>query len=77
MRILKKAAMLFALTKMEKESYRALGLDNPCEVVPNGVAGFKLVQEKFTWDKIVSKLVDVYVEGIDLFNSNLKLGHLG
>jgi len=34
--LMRQAASLIALTDAEVDSYRALGVDNPCEVVPNG-----------------------------------------
>lgn len=35
--ILRRATTLFALTPAEVESYRALGVQTPCRVVPNGI----------------------------------------
>jgi len=35
--MLRKATTLFALTSYEEESYRALGLNTPCKVIPNGI----------------------------------------
>jgi glycosyltransferase involved in cell wall biosynthesis len=35
--ILRKATTLFALTEAEIDSYRALGVETPCRVVPNGI----------------------------------------
>jgi glycosyltransferase involved in cell wall biosynthesis len=35
--IMRRAAMLFALTEAERESYRALGVQTPCRVIPNGI----------------------------------------
>jgi glycosyltransferase involved in cell wall biosynthesis len=36
-RILQRATTLFALTSAEIESYRALGVQTPCRVIPNGI----------------------------------------
>jgi len=36
-RIMRKAAMVFALTETERLSYRALGVHTPCRVIPNGI----------------------------------------
>jgi glycosyltransferase involved in cell wall biosynthesis len=35
--IMEKAAFLIALTEAEIESYRGLGIDTPCRIVPNGI----------------------------------------
>jgi len=35
--LLQKAATLIALTEAEVQSYRALGLETPCRIVPNGI----------------------------------------
>jgi glycosyltransferase involved in cell wall biosynthesis len=35
--ILRRATTLIALTNAEVESYRALGVDTPCRVIPNGI----------------------------------------
>jgi glycosyltransferase involved in cell wall biosynthesis len=35
--IMRRAAMLFALTESERGSYRALGVPTPCRVIPNGI----------------------------------------
>jgi len=35
--IMRKAAALIALTSAEQESYRALGVDTPCRIIPNGI----------------------------------------
>lgn len=35
--VMRKAATLIALTGAEEESYRALGVDTPCRVIPNGI----------------------------------------
>jgi glycosyltransferase involved in cell wall biosynthesis len=35
--IMKQATTLIALTEAERESFRALGVDTPCVVVPNGI----------------------------------------
>ena len=36
-RIMRQAAMLFALTEAERRSYRSLGVEAPCRVIPNGI----------------------------------------
>lgn len=35
--VLRHASILIGLTEYETESYRLLGLDTPCEVIPNGI----------------------------------------
>jgi glycosyltransferase involved in cell wall biosynthesis len=35
--VLRHASTLISLTEYETESYRLLGLDTPCEVIPNGI----------------------------------------
>ena len=35
--IMRRAAMLFALTEAERQSYRGLGVQTPCRVIPNGI----------------------------------------
>lgn len=35
--LLKKASCLISLTEAETDSYRALGVNTPCEVIPNGI----------------------------------------
>jgi glycosyltransferase involved in cell wall biosynthesis len=35
--IMRRATRLIALTEAERASFRALGIDTPCEVVPNGI----------------------------------------
>ena len=35
--IMRKATMLIALTEAERDSYRALGVDTPCRIIPNGI----------------------------------------
>ncbi len=35
--IMRKASILFALTKYEYDNYRQLGVDTPCHVIPNGI----------------------------------------
>ena len=35
--IMRRAASLIALTQQEVDSYKALGIDTPCHVIPNGI----------------------------------------
>ena len=52
--LLKKASCLVSLTDAETASYRALGLDTPCEVIPNGVHVEEYWQE--TQDEWLEKI---------------------
>jgi glycosyltransferase involved in cell wall biosynthesis len=42
--VMKRAASLIALTGAEEDSYRALGVDTPCRVIPNGIDASKFRQ---------------------------------
>lgn len=67
--IMRRASMLFALTEAERHDYRALGVQTPCRVIPNGIDVQRYRQvpsnaEDFCWGIGPDELVILYLSRI-------------
>ena len=67
--IMRRASMLFALTDAERQDYRALGVETPCRVIPNGIDAPRYRQMPsnewcFRWGIRPDELVILYLSRI-------------